>query len=260
MEIKSSPINQIGKSKLKSRAFTMIEMLVVLAIFGIITSMVLFEYSNFNSQIVMTNTVYEVALTARQAQVYALGTRQQEGLEGFYNRYGISFDLTKTDGRKNFIFFIDAGGTVSFKESRTAGGDLEGDNYANNFCDDDLDGDEDGDELDCYSCVTGGECLEKLSIDRDIEIDKICVADGPAGNTPYDLDGECTSPTGLRNDLVVTFERPDPSAIITSPINDNRSEDKYTTAGIIIRNKFGNRQAILIKNTGQISVEKINGI
>jgi len=248
---------QNKKTKI-SRAFTLIEMLFVLAIFGILTSVVLFEYANFNSQIIMNNTVYEVALTTRQAQVYALGTRQQEGLEGFYNRYGVYFDLNKSDGDKNFIFFIDAGGTVNFKESSIVGGPLEGDNYANNFCDDDLDGDSAADEVDCYTC-SGGECLEKLTLSRDIEIEKICVSGGTSFDSPYDLDGECEAYADQSYDLVVTFERPDPSAIITTPINDSRSGTEYTSASIVIKNKFGNRRAVLIKNTGQVSVEVLNG-
>ncbi len=72
------------------RGFTLVELLVVLAIFVIITTVVLARQNKFSSDIQLTNLAYQIALSIRQAQVYGLGVK---GASSNYQiGYGIDFD------------------------------------------------------------------------------------------------------------------------------------------------------------------------
>jgi prepilin-type N-terminal cleavage/methylation domain-containing protein len=207
-----------------NKGFTIIEMLIVIGIFGVLTAVVVFQYGNFNSQTILTNMAYEVALATRQAQVYALGVRGQIDADNFDNRYGVYFNLIADEGDEKFIFFIDQ-------------------ETADSICD----GDGETPGEDCFLCELGSECLESYQFLRDIRLDSICLS---ALNDPVDEDGNCDGE--LVDSATVTFERPNPDAIIYS---DETSND--VSAAIFVKNQFDNKRAVVIKNTGQISVEFI---
>lgn len=72
----------------------MIEMLVSLGIFTIMTAVVIYNYANFNSSIIVGNYAYDVALALRQAQVYGINVSGNvAGNNQFKAGYGIHFDL-----------------------------------------------------------------------------------------------------------------------------------------------------------------------
>ena len=57
---------------LTKRAFSLIELLVVLAIITLITSIVLINHSVFNGGVVLESLAYEIALITRQAQFFSI--------------------------------------------------------------------------------------------------------------------------------------------------------------------------------------------
>lgn len=63
------------KNKKYKKGFTLVELLVVTSIFFIITGVVLFRQAKFSSDILITNTAYEVALFIREAQVFGVGSK-----------------------------------------------------------------------------------------------------------------------------------------------------------------------------------------
>ncbi len=68
-----------GKIKARPKlvtGFTLVEMMVVVAIIIVVTSVILFKQSKFSSDILVTNAAYEVALSIRQAQVYGISSKQ----------------------------------------------------------------------------------------------------------------------------------------------------------------------------------------
>ena len=70
--------------------FTLVEMIVTVGIFAVITSVVFAGYRDFDGGIVLTNLAYEIAITIRQAQVYGLSVRDASGGPSPFNvRYGI---------------------------------------------------------------------------------------------------------------------------------------------------------------------------
>lgn len=94
-----------------NKGFTLIEMLVSLAIFALMTSLLLAKYGNFNQGVLLTNLAYDVALTIRNAQSYGLNAKSaQRNLDAFQQStgggsYGVHF--TTTD-KTHFTFFVDA--------------------------------------------------------------------------------------------------------------------------------------------------------
>ena len=81
----------ITQSKSSERAFTLVELLVSVAIFTLITTVAVFNNAQFNGNVILTNLAYEVALSVRQAQVYGT-TVKQSSSNTFDAGYGINFD------------------------------------------------------------------------------------------------------------------------------------------------------------------------
>lgn len=221
--------NKISQIK---KGFTLIEMLMVLAIFTILTSVVMYNYAEFNSKTIMSNMAYEIALTVRQAQVYSLGVRGQVGANSFDNRYGVYFNTS--NGGKEFAFFFDRKPTG---EEAVPDGWCEGDEG----------------EPNCLSCIAGenGECLEKVTLTRDIFISKICLSNGI---DPIDTIGNCKEGDS-EEDVSVTFDRPNPDAKIRV---DSAVGYLNKNLGLVVKNNFGNQRAVIIRSTGQISVINLN--
>jgi len=76
-------------SSILNKGFSLVELLVVLSIFLIITSVVLFNQNKFSSDISITNVAYSIALEIRQAQVSGILVGQ--GRDDFDKAFGVHF-------------------------------------------------------------------------------------------------------------------------------------------------------------------------
>jgi prepilin-type N-terminal cleavage/methylation domain-containing protein len=63
----------------RPRGFTLVEMIVVLALISIITAIVLNGNGNFDKTITLTDTAFTVALSVREAQSFGLSSRTYNG-------------------------------------------------------------------------------------------------------------------------------------------------------------------------------------
>ncbi len=80
------------------RGFTVVELLVVMSIFTVITTLILVSSSKFNSDTAVKNLAYDIALIIRQAQVYGISAREFGVGSGSFNyRYGIHFNASNPD-------------------------------------------------------------------------------------------------------------------------------------------------------------------
>ena len=79
-----------------ARGFSLIELMVVISIFGILTSILVYKNSDFNNTILLTNVAYEVALTIRQAQVYGVNVSSAGGAN-FRSGYGVNINMASAD-------------------------------------------------------------------------------------------------------------------------------------------------------------------
>ncbi len=84
------------------RGFTLVEMVVVLAIIVIITTVALLGQSSFNQSLILTDTAYTVAFSIRQAQSQGLSSQRFGSLQNA--GYGIHVVSGVTD---SYILFAD---------------------------------------------------------------------------------------------------------------------------------------------------------
>lgn len=142
------------------RGFTLIEMMVSIGIFAIITGIVMFNHGKFNSSIVVTNLSYEIALAVRQAQVYGLAVKQDPTeTESVEYAYGVYFSELRP---KEFYIFADSDENQQFNpDTDPCNGDPE------------------------------SECQEAIEIRGDVEIRTIETWTG-GGSGNYDEVGELT--------------------------------------------------------------------
>jgi prepilin-type N-terminal cleavage/methylation domain-containing protein len=212
--------------KKPSQGFSLIELLVVITIFAIITSVVLFRQSKFSSDIVVSNLAYEVALEIRQAQSYGIAVKgvtdptDPSGALLFKYAYGIHLgqgqpsDLANLKGynpKTAFVLFADIGGSGSL---------------ANN------------------GVYNDGENVSTFRLPGNNTIADFCYGGATSGSQCYK--GGLTS-------LDITFIRPDPSARLH--INGDASVEVVGPVTITVQSALGDKcEEITVESTGQISV------
>jgi len=89
------------------RGFTLIELMVVSAIFVILSAVVLANHGRFGNLIVLQNLAHEIALSIRQAQVYGISV-QRYGADEFDVGYGVYFTSAQPN---TYFLFADAIGS-----------------------------------------------------------------------------------------------------------------------------------------------------
>lgn len=99
------------KNKFKNiqKGFSLIELVVVVGIFALITSIAMFDQGKLTSSVLLTNLSYEVGLAVREAQAYGVGVRAVQA-QNFNGGYGAHFTPNST----TFFLFKDVGGTHSY--------------------------------------------------------------------------------------------------------------------------------------------------
>lgn len=208
-------------TKIAQKGFTLLEMLVVLSISTIIIGIVLFNYRDADSSLIMRNLAYEVSLTIRQAQTYGLGVRDSGvGNNAFDVAYGVQFAGPGSGADANDTFYLFA------------------DIYNNGANRARLCNQADSDNP-CTS-QAAEEVLEALSLTRQITFSSI------VGNSTT------SNPVPLRSDqyLNITFKRPNPDATI----NLNGEDMNDVTITLIGPN--GSKVDVYVNTAGQISVQK----
>lgn len=87
--------------------FSLIELLVSIAILVVVSGLVFFNQSGFNNSVLIENLAYEISLTIRQAQSYGLQSREAgTGTDDFMAGYGVYFSLATPD---QIILYADDG-------------------------------------------------------------------------------------------------------------------------------------------------------
>ncbi len=167
---------QIRKRNFK-HGFTLVELLVTISIFAILTGIVLFNQGKFNSTILLTNLAYDTALTIREAQTYGINIKEF-GTSQFVP-YGVHFDISNTGNDKSFILFADVNYDLVTK-------------ILTPFS-----------PVNINTCNPTEGCVSRYSIKRGNLISKICVLSNTVGS--YDCDVKI---------LDIIFKRPDPDAVI----------------------------------------------
>ena len=202
----------------KKAGFTLIEMVVVLAIFGIITAILVPNIPQLRDKTSVDLVAQSVALHIRGAQVYGIGTRVDSGVSGGVNfRSGIHFAAD----RPNSSFLLFASNT-SDPYTGTAG-----------------------------NCEISDGCIESYSL-RKVEIVDICYYD----DSDDDSGSSTCQPIGDSEAVDVTYLRPSSEASFCihsgGSCQSNVSRISVTLQSSV---RVEEEKVITIWKNGQISVE-----
>jgi prepilin-type N-terminal cleavage/methylation domain-containing protein len=94
---------------LKSKGFTLVELMVSVGIFVFMTALVVAKYGNFNQSVLLTDLAYDVALTIRTAQTYGLsvGRAYDTGSDtSFQYYYGVHFDNSAGNNQNIILYAV----------------------------------------------------------------------------------------------------------------------------------------------------------
>jgi prepilin-type N-terminal cleavage/methylation domain-containing protein len=213
------------------KGFTLIEMLIVAAIFAVVATILLFQYSNFNTSVAVKDLAEEIGLSVRKAQTYATSVRSVDGGGGNFSdmfpAYGVVFSTNATDSmaynptQTSFTLFVDTA--------------LAGDpNEITNNLFDNQDGI-------CGTPSTKDECIEQFCITAGDKIQSLVVVKSGVQTNAQTVD--------------IVFHRPNPDAIICVPDGSpNCSSSIYDGVIITVVSPKNVTHTITVWNTGAIDV------
>lgn len=123
--------------------FTMVELVISVAIMTLLASVVLFNYGTFNDNLALSSAGQEMAIAIRQAQIHALNVKESSaGASQYTYAYGIYFNPTDSTTNKNYYIFIDKNADRKFT-------------------------------VDTTCTAVGTECVEKFSIRNGVYISSV---------------------------------------------------------------------------------------
>lgn len=207
------------EKKIGKAGFTLVELLVTISMFVVITGVVLVNSNQFDNSVLLRNFTYDIALTIKQAQTYGVNVNENSQ-GGFKNSYGVYFDINdapKGGSNTNFVIFSD-------------------------FLDQDfLPSDPKSINPSVTTCNIDSECIKKYSMNKGAHIKSICVSEN---------DNICDTKT-----LSILFERPKLDAKMYSFDSSIPSEDSYKYVKINLESGDGATSSVVVTSAGQIYVK-----
>lgn len=117
------------------RAFTLVELMVSISIFFIMTALLVAKYGNFNNSVLLTNLAYDIALTIRTAQTYGISVQGQQNI--FQYPYGVAFCVLDSCaggetsfGNKQIVLFADKNNSKGAYDTVGGNADIEKNTYS----------------------------------------------------------------------------------------------------------------------------------
>ena len=226
---------------------TFLELIVVLGIFGAISATVLFNYSDFSTNVHLQNLAQDVALQIKKAQTDAvsgktpsLSDSQNQNISALVPAdwkpsYGIAFTTTQNLERYFFYFFNH--GYADDPDTYEEFDDLAAGSYSIGDC----------------GAGSDSECLDEISITSGDFISLICFGYSEADfNSNFDSIGnDCSAVNGEMADTAhISFTRPRANALIF-PIDDG---DGRENVFIRITSQKGGHKYISVWQSGYINV------
>lgn len=198
-------------------------MLVVLAIIAIITAVTITGQSTFNKTLLLTDTAYNVAFSARTAQSYGLASRRFGSVQNA--GYGLHFN-SATPGQ--YTLFADTARTTTPPPNCPTGSA----------------GTPEQKPGDCRFSSTDGS-VETYSFTRGFTIKKFCAK---SGITPYCSDGSLSS-------LDIVFTRPNVTTTISGSLNGSPSSLQFSCAEITLTDQsMQETKTVRVSMLGEISI------
>jgi prepilin-type N-terminal cleavage/methylation domain-containing protein len=207
------------KTILNQKGFSIVEMLVTIAIISLILGVVIFNQGDFTDQFNLSTTASDLELQIRQAQVFGVSVREFTPASNEFNSaYGVSLSDLTPNSKSYYISFADRG---------TKNGIYDGDS----------------------TCPIGGssECLSKIVLTRGIQINQICALMGNSQS-------QCAPSIGRAD---ITFNRPDPSAHIATfnSAGNQNNLDGLIGVRIDLISTGGKIKSVFVYTSGQIATQ-----
>jgi type II secretory pathway pseudopilin PulG len=108
-------MNKLNKKTKRNGGMSYVELIVVLSIFAVMSSVVIFNYGDFQAKVDIKNLASDIALKVVEAQKFSLSGQLPPSAQ--YNlivspatwkpSYGVYFDTTTSTASKQFIYFVD---------------------------------------------------------------------------------------------------------------------------------------------------------
>ncbi|MFA7315155.1 MAG: prepilin-type N-terminal cleavage/methylation domain-containing protein [Candidatus Magasanikbacteria bacterium] len=212
--------------------FTLVELLVTISIFVLLTGIVLFNQTKFNSTILLTNLAYDTALTIRQAQTYGVNVKEfnrQDGVDKKFLPYGVHFETESNN--KSFILFTE----LDYGSANDPGDGL----YLTEV-DDDI--------ADSSLCQADKGCVTRYSIKRGNYISAICAEEVESGES------NCSDGSKNRTVLDIVFTRPNPDARISFDNSESESGVEKVATIILSGVEGDSSRKVIIRSNGLIEI------
>lgn len=213
----------------RPRGFTLIEMLVVLAIIAIITTIVITGQSNYNKTLLLTDTSYTVALSARQAQSYGLGSKKFQNVQN--PGYGLHFTNAQPG---SYILFADTNPALPPPTGQYA-------------CPLGTPGTPEEKPGNCRFDVGGDGIVETYTFSRGFTVSQFC---GKTAGTKY-----CSTDAAPLTNLDMVFTRPNTTTTIDGLIGNTLSSFSCAEITLTDASKQATR-TIRVSSLGEISVNQ----
>ncbi len=222
-----------GVNTAQLRGFTLVEMLVVLGIITSITAFAVTGQSSFNKSVLLTETAYGVAFSARQAQTFGISSRNfQQGGTAFQRAgYGVHFDrATPTQ----YQIFADISKTLQPNASGCPVG-------TTGFIDDDKPG---NCRFDAGSAADG--IVNNNQFSRGFTIQSFCAKSTALGQV-------CSNESPGLSTLDIVFTRPNTTTTISGLVNG--AVTPFTCAVVTIADSSGQAtRSVRFSSLGEISI------
>ena len=243
------------KVKSHHTGFSLVELMVSISIFMVVTAVTLTSYPKFSNRLSLDLLAEDIALSIRQAQIFGssvLGARGGVGLANIFTAYGVHFEEPDmTSPNYNYLIFADVANPPSGagKIDRQYNGlDANGLDFPCPFVN----------ENGGIGPIAESECLQKFQITGFNRVSALC-SNFEVAPTKEERVADCLS--NKKNQvkvLDIIFVRPNLDALFTMKdgAKDIVDSSNVPSVGIVLESPGGEyHKTVVVWKTGQISVE-----
>ncbi len=202
----------------KTSGFSLMEMLVSIAIVALIMAVVVLNQGDFTDSFNLSTNINDLELQIRQEQVFGISVKEFEN--EFSSAYGVSLSTFSEEEKLFYIVFAD----------RTISGSKNGIYDSGS------------------SCVVGGssECIKSNPLTRGVKINKICALNEVNPTTCSEIVGRAD----------ITFNRPYPNAKISFFDSSGLLITVSNAVGVQIEliSPQGKLKSVKVYTSGQLSI------